>query len=63
MLNKRHDLETNLTVRQVAHILNISERTVHRRIRSGDLPALKDGTIVRIRQNDLRTYQQQRLLR
>lgn len=63
MAKKTNDFEPNLTVRQVARILNVSERTVHRRIRSGDLPAFKDGTIVRVRPGDLRAYQLQRMFR
>jgi excisionase family DNA binding protein len=42
-----------LTLRQVAHQLNISRRTVVRWIEAGLLPAYKFGTMIRVRPQDL----------
>ncbi len=49
-----------LTKKRVAEILDTSEKTVDRRIRSGDLPAIRDGRIIRIRPEDLERYIAQR---
>jgi len=45
-----------LTKKRVAEILDTSEKTVDRRIRSGELPAIRDGRIIRIRPEDLDRY-------
>lgn len=54
------DLERLLTVREVAHLENECERTIRRRIASGDLRAIRYGRQLRIRPQDL---QASRLLR
>lgn len=45
-----------LTLAQVADELGCSVATVKRRIRSGALPAYRDGRLVRIRERDLERY-------
>ena len=62
-MKKPADLERLLTVAEVAEVMGTCERTVRRRIDSGDLPALRDGRLLRVRPSDLRAYQLQRLLR
>ena len=42
-----------LTRAEVARYLRVSDRTVSRLIRAGELPALRIGRAVRIRQSDL----------
>jgi excisionase family DNA binding protein len=45
-----------LTREQVAEILGCSLDTVDRRITQGKLPALRDGRLVRVMEDDLRAY-------
>jgi len=47
---------TLLTKKTVAEILDTSEKTVDRRIRAGELPAIRDGRIVRVHPDDLERY-------
>lgn len=56
------DLETLLTVRQVAELENVSPKTIRRRIESGALPALRSGRLLRIRPQDLRSYRLRQML-
>jgi excisionase family DNA binding protein len=51
-----------LTIQDVAEIQKICERTVRRRIAAGELPAVRDGRLLRVRARDLRLYQLQRLI-
>jgi excisionase family DNA binding protein len=51
-----------LTIREVAEIQKTCVRTVRRRITAGELPAVRDGRLLRVRARDLRLYQLQRLL-
>lgn len=44
------------TVAEVAALLRVSNMTVYRLIRSGELPALRVGKSYRIRENDLDDY-------
>ncbi len=44
------------TIPAAARILGVSERTIHRRIHAGTLPAFRDGRIIRIRDTDLSAY-------
>jgi excisionase family DNA binding protein len=62
MKKPNQDLERLLTVREVAHVLAICERTVRRRIKSGDLPAVRDGRLLRVRPIDLRSFQLRKML-
>jgi excisionase family DNA binding protein len=48
--------KTLLTKKQVAELLGTSAKTIDRRIRSGDLPAIRDGRIVRVHPDDLERY-------
>jgi len=62
MKKRNQDLERLLTVKEVAHVMAMCERTVRRRIKSGDLPAVRDGRLLRVRPIDLRTFQLQRMM-
>lgn len=45
-----------LVVREVAELMRVSRMTVYRLIRSGDLPAIRVGRNLRIRQGDVAAY-------
>ncbi len=45
-----------LTVAEVADVLRVSNMTVYRLIKAGDLPALRVGKNYRIREADLTTF-------
>ena len=45
-----------LTLKEVGLILGLSERSVRRIVRAGDLPAIRIGASPRIRSADLRAY-------
>lgn len=49
-------IEPLLTPDEVAKVLNTSVKTVHRRIKSGALPVIQDGRVVRVQPADLRLY-------
>jgi len=48
--------EALLTVREVADFLSVSPKTVYRRVWSGELPAVKLGSVVRIPMAELRKF-------
>ena len=48
--------KTLLTKNQVAEMLGISAKTIDRRIRSGELPVIRDGRIIRVHPDDLERY-------
>lgn len=56
------ELERLLTIKEVAELERASERTIRRWIKSGELPALHTGRLVRIRPQDLETWRRRRLL-
>ena len=60
-MTKQHDVERLLTVKEVAHLENTCERTIRRRIASGELPAIRYGRQLRIRPCDLQNYRLRRL--
>ncbi|MEX2549488.1 MAG: helix-turn-helix domain-containing protein [Nitriliruptoraceae bacterium] len=45
-----------LTVAEVAEVLRVSNMTVYRLIKAGDMPALRVGKNYRIREADLETF-------
>ena len=45
-----------LRVDEVASILGVSLKTVHRRIDAGELVVIRDGRVVRVHPNDLERY-------
>lgn len=49
-------LEPLLTIKEVAEALHACERTVRRRINAGQLLAVRDGRMVKVRPVDLRAY-------
>jgi excisionase family DNA binding protein len=55
-MDKRPLFEPLLTIKQAAELLNMSEKTVRRRIETKDLPVIRDGGSIRIRPDDLRAY-------
>ena len=48
--------EPLLTMQDVAEILNCSLKTVKRRVDAGDLPAIRDGRMVRVHPEALNRY-------
>ena len=56
------ELERLLKVSEAAELENVSDKTIQRRIASGELPAIRDGRLIRIRPQDLRVYRLRRLL-
>ena len=62
MMSKLDDVsEPLMTVREVATGMNASEKTVRRRIAAGELAAIRDGRLVRIRPKDYRSYLESKL--
>jgi excisionase family DNA binding protein len=55
--------EPLLTVGEVAGMMRVSNMTVYRLIKSGDLAALRVGKNYRIRQSDVDTYLSERSVR
>ena len=49
-----------LTLSEAARLLQVSTRTLHRMIRSGDLPALKVGGQWRVRETQLQQWVEHR---
>lgn len=62
MRKKANDLERLLTIKEVAHLENVCERTIRRRILAGELRAVRVGRQYRIRPRDLNAWRLQRLL-
>jgi excisionase family DNA binding protein len=56
MVKQSARAERLLTIEEGADMLNISVRTLGRRISQGELPVIRDGRIVRIHPDDLRRY-------
>jgi excisionase family DNA binding protein len=52
-----------LTVREVAEAMRVSTMTVYRLIRAGHIPAIRVGKHFRIREADLGTYLEARMVR
>lgn len=48
--------EALLTITQAADFLNVSPKTVRRRIDAGELSVFRDGRLVRVHPNDLDRY-------
>jgi len=45
-----------LTVNEVANILRVSNMTVYRLVKSGQIPAIRVGKNYRIKESDVNTY-------
>ena len=52
-----------LTVREVAETMRVSNMTVYRLIRAGELPAIRVGKHFRIRENELNAYLESQTVR
>lgn len=52
-----------LTLPRVAELLSCSLATVKRRVAAGELPAYRDGRLVRVRGSDLDRYVAERVTR
>jgi excisionase family DNA binding protein len=52
-----------LTVREVADTMRVSNMTVYRLIRAGELPAIRVGKHFRIRENELNDYLESQTVR
>lgn len=53
------DQQRLLTVREVAELMRVSNMTVYRLIRGGELPATRVGRSYRVWEQDIDTYLQQ----
>ena len=49
-------LKKLLTKKAAAAILGISDKSLDRRIRTGELPVIRDGRIIRVHPDDLDRY-------
>lgn len=54
-----HDL---LTAREVADVMRVSTMTVYRLIKSGELPAIRVGKHLRIRERDVAKFLDERVV-
>jgi excisionase family DNA binding protein len=54
-----HDL---LTAREVADVMRVSTMTVYRLIKSGELPAIRVGKHLRIRERDVAKFLDERIV-
>lgn len=61
MTKHNDDSEPLMTVKEVAAAMKASEKTVRRRIATGDLQVIRDGGLIRIRPRDYRIYITSRL--
>jgi excisionase family DNA binding protein len=52
-----------LTVREVADTMRVSNMTVYRLIRAGELPAIRVGKHFRIREHELSEYLESQIVR
>ena len=52
-----------LTVGEVADAMRVSNMTIYRLIKSGQLPAVRDGKNYRIRESDVNRYLSERSVR
>ena len=52
-----------LTVREVAETMRVSNMTVYRLIRAGELPAIRVGKHFRIREHELSSYLESQTVR
>lgn len=51
--SKKEDQSENLTVKETAKLLKVSEQSVHNYIRRGLLPAVKMGRVLLIKRDDI----------
>jgi excisionase family DNA binding protein len=51
-----------LTVAEIARRLRVSNMTVYRLVKSGQLPAVRVGRGIRVREDDVRRYLEQRYM-
>ncbi|WP_410468855.1 helix-turn-helix domain-containing protein, partial [Aestuariicoccus sp. MJ-SS9] len=58
--NKRPGEDRLLTIADVAGFLKCSQKTVQRRIGTGELPVIRDGRMIRVHPMDLDRYIKQR---
>lgn len=58
--NSKNPIENLIPIEDVPNILNMSMRTLRRRIKAGDLPVVRDGNIVSVMPDDLKAYMAKR---
>ncbi|HEY7439659.1 MAG TPA: helix-turn-helix domain-containing protein [Acidimicrobiia bacterium] len=51
-----------LTVREVADVMRVSTMTVYRLIKAGEIPAIRVGKHLRLRQEDVALYLEERVV-
>lgn len=52
----KNTVEDLIPIEEVPKILNMSMRTLRRRIKNGDLPVVRDGKILSVTPDDIRAY-------
>ncbi len=62
-MSQTHHEASLLTVGEVAGIMRVSNMTVYRLIKSGQLPAIRVGKNYRIRRGDIERYLNDRTVR
>lgn len=53
-------LQRLLTIAEVAELEGVSQKTIHRRIRKGELPIIRDGVLIRIEPADYEAWRRAR---
>ncbi len=56
VMSDMNEVPDLLSVKEVAELLHISERTVHRMIERKELPAYKVGKVIRVERKDVLKY-------
>ncbi len=49
-----------LTIAEVAELEGVSQKTIHRRIRKGELPIIRDGVLIRVEPADYEAWRRAR---
>lgn len=57
---RQHSRARFLTVAEVAELLRVSNMTVYRLIKAGELPAARIGKSFRVREDDIDAYLEER---
>lgn len=55
-MNVEDELPRLLTVRAVAELARVSEKTIRRTIAAGKLPCMRIGTLVRVSEKDVQRW-------
>ena len=56
MKNPNKPIDELIPLEQVAKVLNMSKKTLWRRIKAGELAVVRDGNIISVMPDDLKSY-------